>query len=50
MEGTRAVYKVELAGGNVLGCPAERLLAGEKFSIEAAYVERELSRIILCAA
>lgn len=24
--------------------PAERLLAGEKFSIEAAFVERELSR------
>lgn len=44
MEGTRAVYKVELAGGNVDGCPAERLLAGERFSIEAAFVEEELSR------
>ena len=44
MEGTRAVYKVELAGGNTDGVPAERLLAGERFSIEAAFVERELSR------
>lgn len=44
MEGTNAVYKVELAGGNTEGVPAERLLAGEKFSIEAAFVESELSR------
>ena len=44
MEGTNAVYKVELAGGNTDGVPAERLLAGEKFSIEAAFVENELSR------
>ena len=44
MEGTNAVYKVELAGGNTLGCPAERLLAGERFSVEAAFVERDLSR------
>ena len=44
MEGTNAVYKVELAGGNIEGVPAERLLAGEKFSIEAAFVESELSR------
>lgn len=44
MEGTHAVYKVELAGGNTDGVPAERLLAGERFSIEAAFVERELSR------
>lgn len=44
MEGTNAVYKVELAGGNTVGCPAERLLAGERFSIEAAFVEKELSR------
>ena len=43
MEGTNAVYKVELAGGNTLGCPAERLLAGERFSVEAAFVERDLS-------
>ena len=44
MEGTNAVYKVELMGGNTAGCPAERLLAGEKFSVEAAFVEKELSR------
>lgn len=44
MEGTNAVYKVELAGGNTVGCPAERLLAGERFSVEAAFVESELSR------
>lgn len=53
MEGTNAVYKVELAGGNTDGCPAERLLAGERFSVEAAFVEKELSRkvgdrLILC--
>ena len=44
MEGTNATYKVELAGGNTDGCPAERLLAGERFSVEAAFVEKELSR------
>lgn len=30
--------------GNQSGVPAERLLAGERFSIEFAPVERELSR------
>lgn len=44
MEGTNAVYKVELAGGNTDGVPAERLLADERFSIEAAFVESEMSR------
>ena len=44
MEGTNAVNKVELAGGNTDGVPAERLLAGERFSIEAAFVESEMSR------
>lgn len=44
MEGTNAVYRVELAGGNEDGVPAERLLAGELFSIEAAFVEAEMSR------
>lgn len=44
MEGTNAVYKVELMGGNTIGCPAERLLTGERFSIEAAFVEKEMSR------
>jgi len=44
MEGTNAVYKVELMGGNTLGCPAERLLSGERFSIEFAPVEKSLSK------
>ena len=44
MEGTNAVYKVELMGGNTAGIPKERLLAGEKFSVEYAPVERGLSR------
>lgn len=43
-EGTNTVYKTELMGGNQSGVPAERLLAGERFSIEFAPVERELSR------
>lgn len=44
MEGDLAVYKVELMGGNTAGVPADRLLAGEKFSVEYAPVEHELSR------
>lgn len=44
MEGANAVYKVELMGGNTTGCPAERLLSGEKFSIEYAPVESSWSR------
>lgn len=44
MEGTNAVYTVTLEGGNTDGVPVERLLAGERFSIEAAYVEAEMSR------
>jgi len=43
-EGTRFVYDVELGGGNIDGVPPERLLADERFSIEAAFVENELSR------
>ena len=43
-EGTCYVYKVELMGGITAGIPAERLLAGERFSVEYAPVERELSR------
>lgn len=31
-------------GGNTNGCPPERLLAGERFSIDFAPVEQELSR------
>lgn len=44
LEGTNAVYKVELAGGNTEGVPYDRLQAGERFSVEAAFVEKELSR------
>ena len=52
-EGTNFVYKVELMGGITDGIPAERLLAGERFSHEFAPIERELSRkvgdrLILC--
>ena len=43
-EGSNFVYKVELMGGNSTGVPVERLLEGERFSVETAYVERELSR------
>lgn len=43
MEGTNAVYKVELYGCPD-GIPAERLLPGEKFSHSFAAIERELSR------
>lgn len=43
-EGTNAIYKVELMGGNTVGIPAERLLAGERFSVGFAPVEKELSR------
>lgn len=43
-EGTNTVYRVELAGGNMDGVPADRLQVGERFSIEAAFVEKELSR------
>lgn len=44
MEGTNAVYKVELMGGNTDGIPGERLQTGERFSVEYAPVEREMSR------
>lgn len=43
-EGTNAVYCCELMGGITEGIPAERLLAGERFSIEYTPVEAELSR------
>lgn len=46
MEGSNAVYKCELMGANTQGVPAERLLAGERFSVEAAFVEKELSRAV----
>ena len=44
LEGTNAVYKVELFNGSLKGIPAERLLAGERYSIDYAPVENELSR------
>lgn len=44
LEGSNVAYTVELGGGNEDGVPAERLLAGELFSVEAAYVEAEMSR------
>jgi hypothetical protein len=44
LEGPNAVYKVELMAANTIGVPPERLLAGERFSVEFAPVERELSR------
>ena len=44
MEGTNAVYKVELMGGVTAGMPAEELTAGKRFSIEYSPVEKELSR------
>lgn len=52
-EGTNFVYKMQLMGGITDGIPAERLLAGERFSHEFSPVERELSRkvgdrLILC--
>ena len=43
-EGANYCYKVEVMAGNLNGVPAERLLAGERFSIEYAPVESELSR------
>ena len=53
MEGTNAVYKVQLMGNVQDGIPVERLQPGERFSHEYAPVERELSRkvgdrLILC--
>ena len=44
MEGSNAVYTVELMAGADEGCPGERLLTGERFSWEFAPVESELSR------
>jgi len=44
MEGTNAVYCVELWGNNSDGVPRERLQRGERFSRGAAFVEKELSR------
>ena len=43
-EGTNAVYLCEIYGDNPNGIPAERLLAGERFSVGYAPVEKDLSR------
>ena len=52
-EGTNAVYRCESFGASSTGIPAERLLAGERFSVDFAPVEKEGSRkvgdrLILC--
>lgn len=44
MEGTNAIYKVELMGGVVTGMPVEELTLGKRFSVEYSPVEREMSR------
>jgi len=44
MEGTNAVYKVELMGGVTEGMPFDELCYGKRFSWEYAPVEQELSR------
>lgn len=44
MEGTNAVFRVELMGGIMTGIPAEELVSGKRFSKEYSPVERELSR------
>lgn len=43
-EGTNYVYRVELMNGSSNGIPVKRLLPGERFSVETAYVEGGLSR------
>ena len=43
-EGSNTVYRVYLSGNNMNGVPAERLLAGEKFSFEANYIASDFDR------
>jgi len=43
-EGTNTLYKCELMGGILSGIPADEIVAGKRFSVEYAPVERELSR------
>ena len=43
-EGTNTVYRCEVMAGITTGIPAEELLAGKRFSVEYAPVEREFSR------
>lgn len=44
MEGTNAVYKVELMGGVTTGMPAEELMVSKRFSWDFAVVEQTMSR------
>lgn len=46
MEGSNAVYKCVVTGGVTTGIPAERLQAGERFSVGYAPVEKDLSRAV----
>lgn len=46
MEGTNAVYKVELMGAVTSGIPADELTLGKRFSVEYSPVEREMSRAV----
>lgn len=44
MEGTNAVYTVQMDAGSQEGCPGEELIRGKRFSYDFAAVEDELSR------
>jgi hypothetical protein len=44
MEGTNAVYKVELMGAVTAGMPVDELTLGKRFSVEYSPVEKEMSR------
>lgn len=46
MEGTNAVYKLELMGGVTTGVPVEEFEYGKRFSVDYSPVERELSRAV----
>ena len=46
MEGSNAVYRVELMGGVLDGMPAEELTLGKRFSWDFAVVERTMSRSV----
>lgn len=45
-EGAYTVYKVELMGGILEGCPAEELQPGKRFSWEYAVVAKTMSRAV----
>ena len=46
MEGSNAVYQVELMGGILTGMPAEELVGGKRFSWEYAPVSDNMSRAV----